>query len=340
MARLPAYIQFLLKRLGIMVLTFFVAITLIFLLPRLIPGNPLAFKIYQLTQGGQVDPERLRATERALLEYFRLDRPLHEQYIDFLSGLFRGDLGKSIMFFPLTVNEVIAIYLPWTLLLMIPAIIASWVVGNFIGVMAAMRRGKLIDKVLLPILAVLQGIPPYVFAMYLVLIFSIQLKLLPVGGAWDPTMRPKFTWDFISTYLRYYILPFLSIFLTSLGGWGLSMRNIVLQELATDYMDYVRVLALSQKKTVKYLFKASALPQVVGLAITLGWSVAGSIITEIVFGYPGIGTYLWRAIQSQDYLTIQGFFVILITTIILANFISELLFAAIDPRVRHAYTGE
>lgn len=339
MTKLNPFIVFVIKRVSMMILTFFVAVTLIFLLPRLIPGNPLAMLIYSLVQTGASDPERLKAVEIMLLEYFQLDKPLYEQYFRFIQDLFRGDLGRSIMFFPNTVNDIIARYLPWTLALLIPAIVASWSVGNIIGVVAAINRGKITDKVVLPLLAVLQGTPPYIFAMYLLLIFGVYLKILPTGGGWSPTLRPSLSATFVLDYLRHYILPFTSIFLTSLGGWGLSMRNIALQELTTDYMDYVRVLALSQKKTIRYLFKCSALPQIVGLAIVLGWSVAGSVITEIVFNYPGIGTALWRALQSTDYMLIQGFFVILIGTIILANFISEIMFAVIDPRVRYAYVG-
>lgn len=339
LTKINPFIIFVTKRVSMMILTFFVSITLVFLLPRLIPGNPLAMLIYSLVQTGATEPERLKAVEKMLLEYFQLDRPLHEQYLKFLQDLFRGDLGRSIMFFPTTVNEIIARYLPWTLALLVPAIIVSWTVGNIIGVVAAMNRGKLIDKVVLPLLAILQGTPPYIFAMYMLLIFAVHLKILPTGGGWSPTLRPSPSVAFFLDYLRHYILPFMSIFLTSLGGWGLSMRNISLQELTTDYMDYVRVLALSQKKTMRYLFKCSALPQVVGLAIVLGWSVAGSVITEIVFSYPGIGTALWRALQSTDYMLIQGFFVILIGTIIMANFISEIMFAVIDPRVRYAYVG-
>ncbi|MEM4514006.1 MAG: ABC transporter permease [Ignisphaera sp.] len=339
MSRINPFVVFIIKRFAIMIITFSVGLTLIFMLPRLIPGNPLATLLYSLVREAAIDPEKLKAVERMLLEYFKFDRPIHEQYILYLQGMVRGDLGRSIMFFPRPAIDVIAENLPWTLALLMPAIIASWVVGNYLGVLAAMNRGKAVDKVLLPILAVLQGTPPYVFAMYLVLIFGVSLKLLPTGGSWSPTLRPSLSLVFVLDYLRHYILPFTSIFLTSLGGWGLSMRNISLQELASDYMDYTRVLALSQKKVVKYLFKCSALPQVVGLAIVLGWSVAGSVVTEIVFGYRGVGTMVWRAIQSQDFMLIQGFFIIIIGTIILANFISEIMFAVIDPRVRYAYVG-
>uniref|UniRef100_A0A7J3Z815 ABC transporter permease n=1 Tax=Ignisphaera aggregans TaxID=334771 RepID=A0A7J3Z815_9CREN len=339
MHRVNPFVIFLIKRIGVLLVTFFVAITVIFLLPRLIPGNPLATLLYSLVAQGAADPEKLKAVERSLLEYFQLDRPIYEQYINFLTGLLRGDLGKSIMYFPRSTMDIVARYLPWTLYLLVPAIVASWTVGNTIGVVAAINRGKWVDKLVLPVLAVLQGIPPYIFGMYLVLVLGVQLKVFPTGGTWSPTIGPSLSLTFILDYLYHYVLPFLSIFLTSLAGWGLSMRNISIQELATDYMDYARTLALSQKKMVKYLFKCSSLPQIVGLAIVLGWSVAGSVITEIVFNYQGIGFMFWRAVQSQDYILIQGFFVIIIGTILLANFISEIIFSIVDPRVRYAYVG-
>ncbi|MEL9940458.1 MAG: ABC transporter permease [Ignisphaera sp.] len=339
MPKINPFIVFILKRLGIMVLSFFVASTIMFLLPRIIPGNPLAVKVYQILQQSASNPEMIKSVEKMLMDYFKLDRPLYEQYFDFLINLLHGDLGKSITYFPRTVNEIVAMYLPWTLALLVPAIIASWIVGNYVGVIAAMNRGKAVDKVLLPLLAALQGTPAYVFGMYLVLL-AVATKWFPASGAYSPTAIPSLSWSFIVDYLHHYILPFLSIFLTSLGGWGLSMRNIAIQELSMDYMDYARVIGISPRKTQSYLFRLSALPQIVGLAIVLGWSVAGSIITEIIFAYPGIGTALWSAIQAQDYMLIQGYFVILIGTILLANFISEIIFAVVDPRVRYAYAGE
>ncbi|ADM27388.1 binding-protein-dependent transport systems inner membrane component [Ignisphaera aggregans DSM 17230] len=334
---LNPFVSFMIKRGAMALLTFTVALILIFLLPRIIPGNPLAITVYRIVSTAGTNPEQVKAVERMLMEYFQLNKPLHEQFFLFIRNLFRGYLGKSIMYFPLDVNDVIAMYLPWTLALVVPAVVLAWIVGNTIGVIAAMSRGKLVDKVLLPLLAVLQGTPPYVWAMYLILIFAIWLKIFPASGGWDPTLAPSPTTTFMVSFLHHYVLPFLSIFMVSLGGWGLSMRNIALQELTSDYMDYVRVLGLSQRKTFRYLFKSSALPQIVGLAIVLGWSFSGSLITEIVFNYPGIGRMLWGAIQSQDYPLIQGGFIIVIAAIILANYISELIFAVIDPRTRYAY---
>jgi len=333
------FIVYALKRLGMMILTFFVALFLIFILPRMIPGNPLATTLYRLLQGDIVSPEQLKATERMLLETFKFHEPLHIQFIDFIANLLHGNLGVSVLFYPLKVYDLIAIYIPWTLLLMIPAVSLSWFVGNYVGVIAAMNRNKSIDKIILTIFMVFQGIPSYIFGMYLILLFAVYIPIFPTGGGWPPGMVPRLSTDFILAYLRHYILPFLSIFIASLGGWGLSMRSIAVQELTSDYMEYAKNIGVSQRKISRYLFKCSALPQIVGLAIVLGWSVAGSVITEIVFSYPGIGMIFWRGIQSQDYPLIQGIFIIIIGTLLLANYISELLFAYIDPRIRHAYTG-
>jgi len=336
---LNPFVSFMIKRGAIALLTFTVALILIFLLPRIIPGNPLAIVIYRIESTAGTNPEQIKEVEKMLMEYFQLNKPLHEQFFLFITNLFKGYLGKSIMNFPLDVSDIIFMYLPWTLALVVPAVTLAWITGNSVGVIAALNRGKFIDKILLPLFATLQGTPPYIWAMYLVLIFAVGLKLFPVGGGWDPTLKPSLTHTFIVNYLHHYTLPFLAIFMVSLGGWGLSMRNIAIQELTSDYMDYVRVLAISQRKVFRYLFKCSALPQIVGLAIVLGWSFAGSLLTEIVFNYPGIGTMLWRAVQSQDYPLIQGGFIIIISAIVLANYISELIFAIIDPRTRYAYGG-
>ncbi len=334
------FIRFILRRLGIMVLTFMVSLTLIFLLPRLIPGNPLALIIYQMTRGGMVSPEQLRDYERALTEQFQLNKPLHEQYLSFLVNIFRGDLGKSYLNYPKGVSELILERIPWTLLLLVPAVFSAWIIGNFVGVIAAMGRGRITDKVILTIFTIFQGVPPYIFGMFFLLFFSVYLRLFPPGGTWSATMIPSLSWSFLADFLYHYTLPFLSIFLSSLGGWGLSMRNIAIQEVASDYIDYVRITGLSRERIMRYIFKNSILPQLVGLAIVLGWSTAGSIITEAVFRYEGVGYLLYRAIQGQDYPMIQGIFLIVIGTLLLANFITEILFAIIDPRIRYAYTGE
>jgi peptide/nickel transport system permease protein len=328
-----------LKRLGMMVLTFIVSLILVFILPRTIPGNPLATTLYRLIEGGALSSEQLEATKRVLLETFKFNEPLHIQFVDFISNAVRGNLGISILFYPLRVSDVIAIYIPWTLALMVPAIITSWFVGNYIGVIVALNKNKSIDRILMTTFMVLRGIPPYVLGMYLVLFFAVLIPIFPTGGGWSPGMVPRFSIDFILDYLKHYILPFLSIFITTFGSSGLTMRSIAIQELSMDYMQYAKSIGLSQRKLSMYLFKCSALPQMVGLAISLGWSVAGSVITEIVFGYPGLGFIFWRGIQAQDYPLIQGVFIILISTLLLANFISEILFAYIDPRVKYAYVG-
>jgi len=152
----------------------------------MIPGNPLASTIFRLTQGGITSPGQLKATERMLLESFKLYEPLHVQFVDFISNLIRGNLGTSILFYSLSVANLIALYFPWTLLLMIPAVSLSWFVGNYIGVIAAMNRNKFVDKVVLTIFMVLQGIPPYVLGMYLILLLAVYIPIFPTGGGWSP----------------------------------------------------------------------------------------------------------------------------------------------------------
>jgi len=333
------FLIFALKRASVMALTFFIVLFLIFLLPRMIPGNPLWVIIGNLMQQAVTDPEQLKGVEKMLLESFGFHKPLYIQFIEFLGNVFKGDLGMSVLFYPTRVTTLIATYLPWTIALVTPAVALAWFVGNNIGVMAAMNRNRFIDKVLLTVLVVLQGTPSYIFGMYLIMLLAVYLPVFPTGGSYPPGMVPRLSPDFILAYLRHYILPFIAIFLTSLGGWGLSMRSIAVQELSSDYMDYLRVIGVSQRRVSRYLFKCSALPQIVGLAIVLGWSVAGSVITEIVFSYQGIGLILWRGVQSLDYPLIQGIFIIIIGTLLLANYISELLFAYIDPRIRYAYVG-
>lgn len=338
-------VRFLLRRAAFLAVTFFVYMAIIFALPRAIPGNPLAEMLVRILQTAQATPELVKAVEQKLLEEFGLHRPWYEQFIDFLARALRGDLGTSYVLYPRKVADVIFAELPWSLALLIPATLVSWVVGNWLGALAGYKRGSRIDNVLLPVSIVLSQTPYYWLAMLLLYFLAIipkqaGLELFPASGTYDPGLVPSFTWQFISSYLYHYILPFLSIVLAAIGGWAIGMRVLAIYEMRSDHIDFADALGVSDRKLLRYVFRNSMLPQVTGLALNMGTIMGGSLLTELVFSYRGTGYLIFRSLTRLDYPVIQGTFIVLFMTLLLANFIVDIAYAFIDPRVKTGYVGE
>lgn len=333
-------VRFLVRKTAFLFVTFFVYLVLIFLLPRVIPGNPLATLLAQIFQTMQVTPELVTSVQKRLLEEFGLHKPWHEQLIEFLARAFTGDLGTSFSLYPRKVADLVFTYLPWSLGLLIPATIVSWTLGNSLGAISGYRRGGKIDNVILPLGIVLSQTPYYWLAMLLLYGFAVKLQIFPLSGAYTPGKIPAFTLEFIIDYLHHYILPFSAIVLAAIGGWAIGMRVLVIYEVRTDYMDFADSLGVRDSTLLWYAFKNSILPQVTGLALNLGTILGGSLITELVFNYPGTGFLIFRALTRLDYPLIQGTFIILFLTLVLANFIVDIIYAFIDPRIRTGYTGE
>jgi len=322
------------------VITFFTFLIIIFTLPRAIPGNPLATLLSQIFQQAQANPELVKTVEKKLMEEFGIGKPIHVQFFEFIARLAKGDLGTSIAFYPRKVADLVFAYLPWSIGLLIPAALTSWIVGNLLGALAAYKRKTAVDNALLPIFLTLSQTPYYWLAMILLFIFAVNFKIFPISGAYSPARLPSLTLSFILDVLYHYALPFLSIVIGAVGGWAIGMRAMVIYELGSDYVSYSDSLGLPDSKVLQYVFRNSMLPQVTGLAINLGMILGGSLITELVFSYPGTGFLIFRALSTLDYPLIQGIFILLISTLLLANFIVDLIYAYIDPRIRTGYVGE
>lgn len=334
------FIRFIVRRVSFLLLTFIVFILIIFSLPRVIPGNPLGTLLAQILQQAQTNPELIKAVHKRLMEEFGIDKPIHIQFIEFLTRTARGDLGTSIAFYPRKVMDIVFAYLPWTLGLLIPASLFSWIVGNLLGAIAAYRRKTAIDNALLPIFLTLSQTPYYWLAMLLLYGLAVNLRIFPISGAYSPTKMPSMSPDFFLDVLYHYTLPFLSIVIGAIGGWAIGMRVMVIYELGADYVSYADSLGLPDSKILRYVFRNSMLPQITGLALNFGTILGGSLITELVFSYPGTGFLIFKALSTLDYPLIQGAFVLLISTLLLANFLVDLIYAYIDPRIRTGYVGE
>ncbi len=321
------------KKLVWYVITFFVAVFLNFLLPRLIPGNPVQAIISDMT-AGMADTDSYRQIYDTFAAQFGIDKPIWQQFFIYMGNLFRGDLGVSFSLYPRPVSEIIMAALPWTLMLQIPAIIVGWVLGNILGAVAAYVKGVW-DKVVFPTFLFLSAVPPFAMALILVWIFANNLHWFPGSLGYDFDMVINWgSWDFWMSVLSHYRLPFLSMVLVTIGGQSLGMREMSIYELNADYVKYSRLMGIKDRKIVGYVFRNSMLPQITGLALAFGTMIGGALITEIVFSYPGLGTTMFRAISTQDYPLISGCTLVITITVLIANFVVDIVCGLIDPRVK------
>lgn len=330
--------RYLLQKVVWYLLAFCLAISLNFFLPRLIPGNPASIIVSQMAIGG-VNSAALQKMYETYMREFGLDQPLFQQYLTYLGNLARGELGTSFMQYPAKVAPLIGRALPWTMAIQIPGILIGWLLGNGLGAYAAYKGGKT-DAVSFSLSLLLTSIPHYCVAILLVYGLAVRWHIFPTAGAYHFGTIPSWSWPFVLDLLYHYALPFLSIVLVSLGGQGIGMRAMSIYELGTDYVGYARALGIRDRKVVGYVFRNAMLPQVTGLAISFGTMVGGQLIVESVFSYPGIGSLLLSAIRQNDYPLIQAITLIITVTVLLANFMVEIVYGLIDPRIRAAQQGE
>ncbi|MBT8225061.1 MAG: ABC transporter permease [Dactylosporangium sp.] len=311
-----------------------VAVFLNFLLPRLIPGNPIDAIVSSLGRGG-AEAGTLKAVKEAYTEAFGLDKSMVEQFFIYVNNLLHGDLGKSFTTYPQTVGDLIGEALPWTIALQLPAILIGWIVGNILGALAAYKSGWFDRGAFISSLFV-SSVPYYCVAILLLYVFAVVFPVLPPGGGYSFGTTPEWTSAFAADALEHYWLPFLSLLVVFIGGQAVGMRSMAIYELGSDYVNYSRGMGLRDSKIVRYIFRNAMLPQITGLAISIATMVSGAVITEIVFSYPGVGTLLFNAISQTDYPVISGVTLILTVMVLAANFLVDIACGIIDPRIRAA----
>jgi len=323
-------IQYLLRRLGFYLLAAWAALTLNFLIPRLMPGDPATIMFARFR--GQMKPEAMAA----LRQTFGLtDAPLWSQYGSYLSHLFRGDLGISIAYFPEPVSGVIATGLLWTLFLAGSALVLSFLIGTMLGVLAAWNRGGKLDSVLPPTLALLGAFPYFWLAMLLLFLFGFHLGWFPLRHAYSEEVVPGWNLAFLASALYHAFLPALTMVLVSLGGWMLSMRNNMISVLGEDFVTFARAKGLPQHRVMwHYVARNAILPNITGFGMALGFVLSGALLTEIIFSYPGQGYLLLSAVRSQDFPLMQGLFLTITLAVLGANWLVDLAVLILDPRTR------
>jgi len=314
------------------VVTMFILVSLNFFLPRMMPGDPLAY----LTGDPSADMPLLMTEEmrQTLLAYYDLDKPVGAQYVDYLSGLAHGDLGWSI-YYNAPVAGVILRRLKWTLLLMGVATAIYVTVGILLGAMSAWHRGSKTDTALLIAIFSTGSWPPFFLAMLLIIFFSVKLGAFPIGGAQSPAAAQSGGWEQIADVLHHLFLPVFSLVLTHLSGVYFLMRNSMLGVQGEDYIRTARAKGLREGIVLlRHALPNALLPIVTMIAMRLGFMIMGTMFVEVVFAYPGMGTMVYEACVARDYPLLQGAFLLMMGLVLVFNMAADLLYGRLDPRVR------
>jgi peptide/nickel transport system permease protein len=325
-----------LGRLLFLILVIWAASTITFFIPRLSPRNPIRERFAELARIGGFSPQDLETIVASYNTKFGLDKPLIQQYFDYIASIARFDLGVSLNKYPKTVIDLIMESLPWTITLLLVTTILSFVIGNLLGAVAAWPRAPGWLRSLATPFVLLMGVPPVLMGVLLLFFIGFRLKLLPLGSAYSTGLvpdwsSPAFIWDVI----KHQIMPALALILGSVGGWVLSMRGMGVTIQGEDYVLFAEHKGLSGYVIFKdYYLRNALLPQVTGLALALGTVVTSNIVVESLFGLPGLGRVLSQAIQANDFLVIYG--IVLFITIAVATLmvVVELLYPLLDPRIR------
>lgn len=320
------------RRIIFYLIAIFASLTINFLIPRLMPGDPASAMFARFQ--GQMRPEAIAALREA---FGFTQEPLLTQYVKYLTHVVQGDFGISISYFPSPVTEVIKLGFLWTILLAGTAVIISFVLGSFLGMIGAWKRGGFVDSVLPPSLTFIGSFPYFFLAMTALFFFSFRLGLFPLRHAYSDNLTPELSLPFLLDVLWHMALPGLCIVLVSMGGWMLTMRSTMITTLAEDYVTLADAKGLPQRRIMfNYAARNAMLPNITAFGMALGFVLSGQLLTEIVFAYPGLGYMLLQAVRTQDYPLMQGLFLMITFAVLGANLVVDLLYIRLDPRVRRA----
>jgi peptide/nickel transport system permease protein len=322
---------YLLRRLEFFVITLWAALTINFILPRVMPGNPGQALLVRFH--GRASPQAIKTIEVAF--GVNSNQNVFQQYGEYLANTVRGDLGTSLTFFPLSVENVIQQALPWTLGLVGMATVIAFVLGTLVGILSAWRRGGILDGILPPVFIVVSAFPYFWIGLICILIFSFTLGWFPLGFAYQLDSSINLSWTFVGDVLWHGFLPAMTIVVTSIGGWILTMRNTMITTLAEDYVKMARAKGLSPTRIMlNYAGRNAILPNLTGFAMSLGFVISGAILVEIVFNYPGLGFMLLQAVDNEDFALMQGLFLLITVAVLVAVLAADFITAWLDPRTR------
>ena len=316
------------RRLGLYLLTAWVAVTANFILPRLMPGNPVQTLIGKITS--QVTPAEIRAIRLSFGMGFK--QGVIAQYFTYLGQLFHGNLGVSITL-GAPVSSILRESVPWTIGLIGISTIISFVFGTLAGALLGWTRGSRFDS-LIPTATFFQAVPYFFLGTVMLLVFGSNLHWFPVLGSYSQSATPGWNWTFIASVLRYGELPVISIVMSSVAGWMLGMRNMMITMIGEDFVLMAVAKGLPRRKVIAHAARNAVLPSIANLSLAIGLVVSGALLVELVFNYPGVGDLLLQAVLNEDYPLIQGIFLVITLTVLAANLIADVVYLVLDPRTR------
>lgn len=330
-----AYAIHVLKRLAQFALVVFIGITITFFITHLTPIDPVEHAVAQVSTFGFSSPESIELLRQSLRELYGVEGGLWKQYLTFLGRIVVLDFGPSLSAFPTPVNVLIGRALPWTIGLLTISTLLAWLIGNLLGGLAGYYRRNRLLRVIGVITMGLHPVPYYIVAFILLIVFTFLLPILPSGGGYQMNLTQGFNAAFIGSVIYHSLLPALSLILVGIGGWFMGMRALVSNIVTDDYVVYAELGGVSRGRILSsYVMRNAFLPQITGLAISIGSIFNGAIITEQVFGYPGIGRLLVDAVHAADYSLVLGIASISIIAVSAAVFLIDIIYPLIDPRVQ------
>lgn len=331
---MKGYVKYFGSKLIWFLVTLFFAFLLNFILPRLMPGDPVAAITQRVVQG-MTSQSGIQRVYEEYATLFGTNKPLLQQFWLYVRNLFQGNLGTSFSQYPRSVSDILRSSIWWTVALQLPAILVGWMIGNTLGALAAYLR-KGFDKLLLPVSIFASNLPAFGMAVILLVIFGVVLKWFPTSGGYGFDMIPNFSWNFIKSVIVHYQLPFWSIVLIAIGGQAIGMRSMSIYELNADYVKFARFLGIKDRKIIGYVFRNAMLPQITGLALAVGTMVSGALVAETIFSYPGLGSTILTAVMGQDYPMISAATLIITIMVLSTTFLIEIIYGLIDPRIKAA----
>jgi peptide/nickel transport system permease protein len=322
--------KYLLRRLGFYLIAAWASLTLAFIIPRLMPGDPAHAMFARFH--GKLKPEAIQSLKAT---FGFSDEAMWRQYLSYLRHVVSGDLGTSVSYFPARVGDVIGTAMIWTLFLTGFAVVLAYALGTMLGVVTAWRRRGWLDKALPPLFVFLGAFPFFWLAMLLLFLFGYTLGWSPVRHAYDDHLTPGLSLSFCWSVLCHAFLPAMTIVVATVGGWMLDMRNTMIGVLGEDYITLAHAKGLPPHRVMfRYAARNALLPNITSFGMALGFVLSGSLLTEMVFSYPGMGYLLIQAVHSLDYALIQGLFLTITMAVLGANLMVDLVYVLLDPRVR------
>jgi peptide/nickel transport system permease protein len=326
-------LNYVVRRFAIFLITVWAAATIIFIIPRLAPGDPIQGMISQLSaqQGAIEGSEKIIEAWR---ERFGLNDPVHIQYIRYFGNILRFDFGPSLALFPTSVSELISRALPWSIGLGLCTVSLTFLIGNFLGAVLAWNKTPRAVKSIIPATMIFTSLPSVLAAILFIYVFAFILKWFPLQAPYARGVEPGLNLEFIGSVIHHGVLPVASIVVVSFGYWALGMRGMMITTEGEDYMTLAEAKGMRPFYVLyRYQVRNAILPQVTALALGLGTLVGGQILVEAVFAYRGMGTVIFRAIRGQDFNVIQGSVILVVLITALGALIIDLIYPLIDPRI-------